>query len=214
MRVKKIITVKVPAGVNNGSTLRVRGEGDAGTRGGPAGDLYVFLNLKEVPGIQRDGINLYSSLSISYSDAILGSTIPVKTVDGILDLPIPPGTQPGDVLVFLKRGVPRLDRPSVRGDHRFTVKVTIPTRLSDAERERVEELASLYRAKSGRTSYTKIRSRPQRAKNESEQKNSMKIDADDGAGGENSQSEGLWGSIKNFAGSAATGILKWLRDTF
>ncbi|CAL5419107.1 unnamed protein product [Camellia sinensis] len=72
---------------------------------GPPGDLYVYLDIEEIPEIQRDGINLCSSVSISYLDAILGTTVKVKTVEGTTDLQIPSGTQPGDVLVLAKKGV-------------------------------------------------------------------------------------------------------------
>ncbi|KAG0470356.1 hypothetical protein HPP92_017056 [Vanilla planifolia] len=150
IRVKKDIKVKIPPGVSNGSTLRVRGEGDAGSKGGPPGDLYVCLDVLEIPGIQRDGINLISTVSISYIDAILGAVVKVKTVDGLVELQIPPGTQPGDAVVLARQGVPKLSRPSVRGDHLFTVKVTIPSRISGRERELLEELASLSETSSGR----------------------------------------------------------------
>lgn len=212
IKVKKLIRVKVPPGVNNGSTLRVRGEGDAGMRGGPAGDLYVFLNVKEVPNIQRDGMNLYSTISINFTDAILGAAMQVETVDGVTELQIPAGTQPGDVLVLSKRGVPKLNKPTVRGDHLFTIKVSIPTRLSEMERELVEDLANLQKAKGARVSSSKTRSsRLQRGKTENEAKVG-KEDAENSAVGESADGEGILGSIKKFAGSAATGVLRWLRD--
>jgi molecular chaperone DnaJ len=162
--VKKDLKVKVPPGVNSGSTLRVRGEGDAGPKGGPAGDLYVYLNVKEIPGIERDGINLYSTISVSYVDAILGTVSKVKTVEGNSELQVPPGTQPGDVIVLSKLGVPKLNKPSVRGDHLFTVKVTIPTRISERERALIEELARLQNVRDDRASVRSAR-RPQRKKN-------------------------------------------------
>ncbi|KAJ6931893.1 chaperone protein DnaJ [Populus alba x Populus x berolinensis] len=143
VRVKKNIKVKVPPGVGAGSILRVAGEGDAGPRGGPLGDLYVYLDVEEITGIQRDGINLTSTISISYADAILGTVVKVKTVEGMSELQIPPGTQPGDVLVLARKGAPKLNKPSIRGDHLFTIKVTIPKRVSAKERELLEELASL-----------------------------------------------------------------------
>ncbi|GAY65634.1 hypothetical protein CUMW_242640 [Citrus unshiu] len=127
IRLKKNIKVKVPPGVSTGSILRVVGEGDAGPRGGPPGDLYVYLDVEEIPGIQRDGIDLFSTISISYLDAIMGTV--VKTVEGISELQVPPGTQPADVLVLAKKGAPKLNKPSIRGDHLFTVKVTIPNRI-------------------------------------------------------------------------------------
>ncbi|KAG4972645.1 hypothetical protein JHK85_039066 [Glycine max] len=143
IRVNKNIKVKVPPGVSSGSILRVTGEGDAGPRGGPPGDLYVYLDVQVIPGIQRDDINLVSIISISYLDAILGAVVKVKTVEGISELQVPAGTQPGDVLVLARKGVPKLNKPSIRGDHLFTVKVTIPKRISTKERELLEELASL-----------------------------------------------------------------------
>eukprot|EP00250_Pteridium_aquilinum_P018195 c23983_g1_i2 orf=743-2374(-) len=213
IKVKKMIKVRVPPGVNSGSTLRVRGEGDAGSRGGPAGDLYVYLNVKEVPNIQRDGVNLYSSISINYTDAILGAVVQVKTVDGFTDLQIPAGTQPGDVLVLAKRGVPKLNKPTVRGDHLFTVKVSIPTRLSETERELVENLADLYKAKTARVGSSKARSsRVQRVSSDFDS-NTGKAEGENGAVGESAEGEGLWGSFKKLAGSAATGVLRWLRDS-
>ncbi|XP_048439863.1 chaperone protein DnaJ-like isoform X2 [Pyrus x bretschneideri] len=143
VRVKKSIKVKVPPGVSTGSILRVAGEGDAGPKGGPPGDLYVYLDVEEIEGIQRDGINLSSTVAISYLDAILGVVVKVNTVEGLTTLQIPPGTQPGDILVLAKKGVPKLNKPSIRGDHIFTIKVTIPNRISSKERELLEELASL-----------------------------------------------------------------------
>ncbi|KAJ0488612.1 putative chaperone DnaJ, HSP40/DnaJ peptide-binding protein [Helianthus annuus] len=109
----------------------------------PPGDLYVYLDVEEIAEIQRDGVNLLSSVSISYLDAIVGTVVKVKTVEGMTELQIPAGTQPGDILVLAKKGVPKLNRPSIRGDHLFTVKVTIPKQISGQERELLEELASL-----------------------------------------------------------------------
>ncbi|KAE8669818.1 Molecular chaperone Hsp40/DnaJ family protein isoform 4 [Hibiscus syriacus] len=154
--VKKTIKVKVPPGFSAGSILRVAGEGDAGPKGGLPGDLYVYLDVQEIPGIQRDGINLSSMVSISYLDAILGSVIKVKTVEGVTDLQIPPGTQPGDVLVLTRKGAPKLNKPSIRGDHFFTIKVTYRIEL---EQELLEELASLSNS-SGSRSRTHPRTQP------------------------------------------------------
>ncbi|XP_024021883.1 uncharacterized protein LOC21408437 isoform X2 [Morus notabilis] len=161
VRVKKNIKVKVPPGVSTGSILRVAGEGDVGPKGGPPGDLFVYLDVEEISGIQRDGINLTSTISVSYLDAILGTVVKVKTVEGVADLQIPPGTQPGDTLVLAKKGVPKLNRPSIRGDHLFTIKVSIPNRVSSKERELLEELASL---KDTNTSRQRIRPQSRPAK--------------------------------------------------
>ncbi|KAL6563174.1 hypothetical protein OROHE_005761 [Orobanche hederae] len=151
VRVRKDIKVKIPPGVSKGNILRVSGEGDAGAKGGPPGDLYVYLDIEEIPEIQRDGINLNSIISVSYLDAILGTVMKVKTVQGMTDLQIPPGTQPGDVLVLTRKGAPKLNRPSIRGDHLFTVKVSIPKHISVQERELLEEIASLGKSPANRS---------------------------------------------------------------
>jgi len=165
VRRSKRISLRVPPGVDAGSRLRVRGEGNAGRKGGPPGDLYVFVAVRADPGLQRDGVDISSTLRIPYTDALLGTTAKVRTVDGMVDLRVPAGVQPGATLVLAKRGVPQLGNPSVRGDHRVAVTVTIPTKracrsslrkvmtclltqplrlsVSDQERKLVEQLAAL-----------------------------------------------------------------------
>lgn len=141
VRRSKRISLRVPPGVDGGSRLRVRGEGSAGRRGGPPGDLYVFVRVKDAPGLRRDGTTIHSDVDVSYVDAILGTTVQVKTVDGAVDLRVPPGTQPGTTLVMAKRGVPRLGAAgNVRGDHHVHVRVTIPSKVSGEEKRLVEAL--------------------------------------------------------------------------
>jgi len=129
--------------VDNGTRLRVSGEGDTGLRGGPAGDLYVYLFVREDPEFRRDGINILSELKISYLQAILGSKLQVNTVDGPVELDIPHGTQPGTVLTLQDRGVPRLGNPVSRGDQLITVQVDIPIRLKPEEKELIAKLAEI-----------------------------------------------------------------------
>ena len=141
MRRSKKIQLRVPPGVDKGSRLRVRGEGHAGRRGGPPGDLYVFINVRDDPELKRfDNVNISSTVTVPYTKAILGSTVKVRTVDGPVDLKIPAGVQPQATLLMAKRGVPRLGNDSTRGDHYVTVKVTIPSKLSDEERAMIEKL--------------------------------------------------------------------------
>jgi molecular chaperone DnaJ len=147
VRKSKLISLKVPAGVDSGSRLRVRSEGNAGKRGGPPGDLYVFINVRSDPNLKRDGNNILISTSISYVDAILGTTVKVPTVDGNVDLKIPAGTQPGTTLVMSKRGVPLLGKTNMRGDELVKIQVEIPKRLSSEERKLIEELADLSKPK-------------------------------------------------------------------
>lgn len=147
VRRTKRISLKVPAGVDSGSRLRVRSEGNAGRRGGGPGDLYVFIDVIPDPVLKRDGTNILYTSKVSYVDAILGTTIKVPTVDGMVDLKIPAGTQPGTTLVMAKKGVPSLDKRYPRGDQLVRVQVDIPKRLTNEERKLIEELADLSKAK-------------------------------------------------------------------
>lgn len=139
-QVTKQLMITVPPGVDTGSRLRIRNEGDAGPQGGPPGDLYVMLRVKDSPDFTRDGINLYSKVRVSYLDAILGRSVAVKTVDGTEMVDVAAGTQPGAVVRIGGKGIPKLGNSNIRGDHFVTVEVKIPTRLSADERRLVEEL--------------------------------------------------------------------------
>eukprot|EP00878_Enallax_costatus_P038721 GHUV01044171.1.p1 GENE.GHUV01044171.1~~GHUV01044171.1.p1 ORF type:complete len:145 (-),score=24.13 GHUV01044171.1:448-882(-) len=108
--------------IDNGARLRVKGEGNAGRRGAPPGDLIVYIRVKEHPELRREGIDIHSDIEISYVDAILGSQVKVTTVDGPVELKIPAGTQPGTTLLMAKRGVPRLGASNqVRGNHNVSM---------------------------------------------------------------------------------------------
>ncbi len=139
----KKLKITIPAGVDNGTRLRVSSEGDAGQRSGPPGDLYVYLFVNEDAEFKRDGINVLSEIKISYLQAILGCQLEVNTVDGPTEITIAPGTQPSTVLTLESRGVPRLGNPVSRGDHLITVLIDIPTRFTSEERELLEKLAKI-----------------------------------------------------------------------
>ncbi|MGL5035753.1 MAG: molecular chaperone DnaJ [Microcystaceae cyanobacterium] len=139
----KKLKITVPAGVDDGTRLRVSREGDAGLKSGPAGDLYVYLMVERDREFIREGLNIRSDLTISYLQAILGCRLMVNTVDGEVELIVPSGTQPNTVLTLEDRGVPKLGNATMRGDHLFTVKITIPTKLGSEERELLERLATL-----------------------------------------------------------------------
>jgi len=149
-QVTKKLKITVPAGVDTGTRLRVSNEGDAGQRGGPAGDLYVYLFVQEDPEFQRDGINILSEVKVSYLQAILGCRLPINTVDGEEELTIPAGTQPGTVLTLEGRGVPRLGNPVSRGNHLITILIDIPTRITAEERELLEKLAKIKGERTGK----------------------------------------------------------------
>ncbi|KAF9608285.1 hypothetical protein IFM89_008570 [Coptis chinensis] len=123
------------------------GEGSAGIRGGSPGDLFVIIDILPDPVLKRDDTNILYTCKVSYVDAILGTTIKVPTVDGMVDLKIPSGTQPGTTLVMAKKGVPLLNKSNLRGDQLVRVQVEIPKRLSGEERKLIEELADLNKSK-------------------------------------------------------------------
>jgi len=145
----KQIKVTIPAGVENGNKLRVRGEGDAGPKGGPAGDLYIFLRVKPDPNFRREGPEIYSDANINYLDAILGADIKTPVVDGEVTIKVPPGTQPGQVMRLRGNGAPNLGNANVRGDHYVTMNVEIPKDLSKEEKELMVKLKEL-REKDGK----------------------------------------------------------------
>ena len=146
-QVRKKLRINIPAGVDTGTRLRVAGEGNAGLRGGPSGDLYVFLTVKSHPQLRRDGITVLSEVNVSYLQAILGDIIEVDTVDGNTSLEIPAGTQPNAVLILENKGIPKLGNPVARGNQRISMNVKLPIRLSDEERGLLEDLAGHHSAK-------------------------------------------------------------------
>lgn len=139
----KKLKITIPAGVDNGMKLRVAREGDAGLKGGPPGDLFVYLTVENDAEFQREGNDIKSDITISYIQAILGCTIKVNTLEGQEDLTIPAGTQQNTVLILENKGVPKLGNPVSRGDHRITVKISIPTSVKGEERELLEKLAKV-----------------------------------------------------------------------
>jgi len=146
-QVRKKLRINIPAGVDTGTKLRVSGEGNVGLKGGPPGDLYVFIKVKKDSKLKRDGVTIYSEIAVSYLQAILGDTVEVNTVDGNVNLKIPSGTQPNTTLSLENKGVPRLGNPVARGNHEVLVKVKLPTRVTDEERKLLEGLASQYSEK-------------------------------------------------------------------
>jgi molecular chaperone DnaJ len=138
---RRNITIKVPAGFDDGMTLRYSGEGEPGAGGGPAGDLYVFVHVKPHETLRRDGDDLLLEVGVGMIEATLGTEVEVKTVDGTEKVEIPKGTQPNDVITLKKKGVPRL-RGGGRGDLHVVVRVEVPTSLSSKQKKLLEELAA------------------------------------------------------------------------
>ncbi len=134
------IRVKVPAGVDAGQSVRVRGEGCVGANGGPNGDLMAEIYIKRHPIFQRDGMEVYCEVPISFSQAALGAEIQVPTLDGKVSYTIPEGTQTGREFVLSDKGIPSVNNPSRRGRHHFTVVVETPTRLTKEQKELLRQL--------------------------------------------------------------------------
>jgi molecular chaperone DnaJ len=134
------VSVDVPAGIADGQRIRISSRGHAGDRGGPAGDLYVLVHVREDPRFVRDGDDLLTAVDVSAPLAAIGTTVEVPTVDGPTELEIPAGTQPHDQLVVRGAGMPAL-RGRRTGDLRVVVNVVVPRHLSREQRELVERLA-------------------------------------------------------------------------
>jgi molecular chaperone DnaJ len=128
------IKVKVPAGVDDGSRLKLRGEGEPGVQGGPSGDLYVVLNVQPHAIFQREGAHIVCELPVSMVQATLGAKIDVPTLQGVVQMPIPAGTQSGRLFRLKGRGAPDL-RNGARGDQIVRIIVETPTNLSRKQKE-------------------------------------------------------------------------------
>ncbi len=135
VRAEKKLTVQVPPGVDEGTRLRVSGEGGAGQRGGPAGDLIVFVHVKQNEKFSRDGDDLWCDVPVGFAQAALGADITVPGLKTEELLHIPPGTQTGTVFKISRQGLPRLGNPASRGALNVRVNVVVPTHLSHRERE-------------------------------------------------------------------------------
>ena len=138
-RVQKI-KVKVPAGVDEGQSVRVRNEGCVGANGGPNGDLLVEIYLKQHPIFERQNMDVFCEVPITFTQAALGAEIDVPTLDGKIKYEIPEGTQTGKVFQIFGKGVPSVNNPKRRGNHFFTVVVETPTKLSKEQKELLRQL--------------------------------------------------------------------------
>ena len=139
---EKTMEVKIPAGVETGSRLRIQGEGEAGMYGGPAGDLYVVIHVSEHEQFERQGSNLYSTVPITFGQAALGAEVAVPTLDGEQSLKIPAGTQTGTVFRVKGKGMPVLGGRG-RGDLFVAVSVVTPTTLTREQRKLLEQLSQI-----------------------------------------------------------------------
>jgi molecular chaperone DnaJ len=140
VRADATLTVEIPAGIRDGQTLRMDGEGAPGERGGPNGDLLVDISIRDHPDFERDGADLYTTEPVSFPQAVFGDTIEVDTLDGAVELDVPDGTQSGERFRLRGKGMPRLQRRG-DGDLYVQVQVVTPESLTDEQREALAAFA-------------------------------------------------------------------------
>jgi molecular chaperone DnaJ len=141
-KTRKTVSLRIPAGVETGSRLRLRGEGEEGDFGGPSGDLYVFIHVEPHEFFERDGYDVLCQIPISVTQAALGATIEVPTIDSKESVKIPKGTQSGKIFRLKGKGVAHL-KGIGRGDQVIQVLVKIPTNLTKKQEELLREFARL-----------------------------------------------------------------------
>lgn len=138
----KTVSVKVPPGVDDGTRLRIRAEGEAGRKGGPRGDLYVFLHVQASDVFQRDGADLHLKFDLPFVQAALGCEVEIPTLGEPVKIVVKPGTQFGDTHVLRGEGIPRINRGG-KGDIIVHFAITIPTKLTEKQRDALEEYAKV-----------------------------------------------------------------------
>ena len=143
LEVERKLTINIPAGVDNGSRIGLAQEGNCGKNGGRTGDLIVVIYVKEHEKFKRDGVDIYSTVDISFPQAALGDTIEVDTLDGKQELVIPAGVEQDKILTLKGAGVPYLGASQRRGNHNFVVKIKTPQNISQEEKQLYKKLYEL-----------------------------------------------------------------------
>jgi len=139
VRVSKKINVKIPAGINEGQSIQIPNQGEAGTNGGPRGNLYVGIRIKKHPIFRREGYDVFVDIPISFAQAALGAKIKVPTLDGIVEYEIPEGTQTGARFRMKGKGIPYLRSTNNFGDLYITVNIEVPKNLTDTQKRILRE---------------------------------------------------------------------------
>lgn len=135
--VKEKLEVKVPAGIDSGEMLTLRGKGEAGYNGGPTGDLYIEMNVRPHPVFKRHYYNTLGEVPITFAQACLGKTIEIPTIHGPQTYTLKEGTQPEDVITLKGKGIPIINRPNQFGDHIVTLHLEVPRHLNDEQKKQI-----------------------------------------------------------------------------
>ncbi len=141
---RREFSVVIPPGAKEGAVKMIKGEGEPGHKAAPPGDLHVIVRIKDHPVFRREGNDVLGDAIVTFAQAALGAVIEVQTLDGTVKMRIPEGSQPGRVFRIRGRGIPRgAGKNATRGDHLVRVQVSVPTRLTERQRELIEELGKL-----------------------------------------------------------------------
>lgn len=151
IKITRKIEVSIPAGIDNGQRIALRGEGDEGRNGGPAGDLIITVGVRAHSTFERDGFNIYCEVPVTFTEATLGATIKVPTLEGPVDYDIPEGTETGTEFILRGRGIQNVNSPSRKGDLHFTVNIEVPKNLTSQQKK----LLSDFAASCGENNYSK-----------------------------------------------------------
>jgi molecular chaperone DnaJ len=135
---ERTLPVEIPPGIHHGQRIRLSGEGHAGLAGGRAGDVYVEVRIRPDERFVREGDDIYATVDLTFTQAALGATLAIPTLDGEEEFELPPGTQPGEIVVLHGRGMPVLQGRG-RGDERVLVNVLVPRRLTEEQRRLLQE---------------------------------------------------------------------------
>lgn len=142
IRKSRKIDINIPAGIDNGQAISLRGEGDAGKKGGMPGDLFVVVNVMSHPIFTRRGHDIFATVKVPYTKLVLGGTVKVPTLEGESEINIPDGTQVGSVIKIKEKGIPNIHGKG-RGNIEYTIQVDIPKRLNDKQKEALKSFADI-----------------------------------------------------------------------
>ncbi len=153
IKITRKIEVSIPAGIDDGQRIALRGEGDVGRNGGPAGDLIITVGVKSHKLFERDGYDVYCEVPVTFTEATLGAKIKVPTLEGTVEYDMPEGTETGTMFTLRGKGIQNVNYPSRKGDLRFTVTIEVPKNLNSHQKKLLSEFAESC----GESNYAKRR---------------------------------------------------------